>query len=139
MAKYTLKLDEEYNFDLIGLCSHQQDYRVCWSINKQLELRLEKSIEPFVVYGKKNTVTSQHSFFFYEDENNGLSYYLIKNQSAGKHLIPEKSQIDFFLMIKENSVVDTQEILDKLKKTPEVLTAFEFDPYALKSAHNLVF
>jgi len=139
MAKYTLKLDEEYDFDLIGLCSHQQDYRVCWSINKQLELRLEKSIDPLVIYGKKNTLISQHSLFAYEDEESGLTYYLIKNRSEGKFIIPEKSQIDFFLMITEGGVVDIDEVLGQLKKTPEVLAVFEFDPYTLKSAHNLVF
>lgn len=139
MAKYTLVLEEEYNFDLIGLCSHQQDYRVCWSINKHLELGLEKSMEPFVVYGKKNTVISSHSLYFYEEKERGLSYFLIKNRALGKFLIPEKSQIDFFLIIKEQGIVDIEEILENLNKAPEVLATFLFDPYTLKSAHNLMF
>ncbi|MGO1586222.1 MAG: IPExxxVDY family protein [Mesonia sp.] len=72
MAKYTLSLEDDYNFDLIGLCSHQADYRVCWSINETMGLRLQKSIEPYMVSGKKGDVVSSHSLFEWEDEEEAV-------------------------------------------------------------------
>ena len=63
MAKYTLSLEDDFNYDLIGLCSHHGDYRVCWSINERIGLRLQKSLEPFMVSGKKGVVNSSHSLY----------------------------------------------------------------------------
>lgn len=139
MAKFTLDLEDDFNFDLIGLCSHQGDYRVCWSINEKIGLRLKKSIEPFMVSGKKGIVNSSHSLYEWEDENESVFYYLIQNKSNGKFLVPEKSQIDFFLVIQEAGVVDVDNLLTQLKDIPSILTAISFDPYDLKSANKFIF
>lgn len=139
MAKYTLNLEDDFNFDLIGLCSHQGDYRVCWSINEQIGLRLKKSIEPFMVSGKKGVIISSHSLYEWEDENENVVYYFIQNKDNGKFLVPEKAQIDFFLVIQEAGVIDVDELLAKLKNIPSILTAFSFDPNDLKSANKFIF
>lgn len=139
MAKFTLDLEDDFNFDLIGLCSHQGDYRVCWSINEKIGLRLTKSIEPFMVSGKKGVVNSSHSLYEWEDENNSVVYYFIQNKNKGKFLVPEKSQIDFFLVVQEAGVVDLDELLKQLKQIPSILTAISFDPYDLKSANKFIF
>ena len=139
MAKYTLSLEEDYNFDLIGLCSHQGDYRVCWSINEQIGLRLKKSIEPFMVSGKKGGVISSHSLYECEDEFDNVQYHLIQNKGNGKYLVPEKAQIDYFLVVREAGIIDVDELLEKLKQIPNILTAFIFDPYELKSANKFIF
>lgn len=139
MAKYTLNLEDDFNFDLIGLCSHQGDYRVCWSINEQIGLRLKKSIEPFMVSGKKGVINSSHSLYEWEDENENVVYYFIQNKDNGKFLVPEKAQIDFFLVIQEAGVIDVDDLLTKLKNIPSILTAFSFDPYDLKSANKFIF
>jgi len=139
MTKYTLNLEDDFDFDIIGLCSHQADYRVCWSINEQIGLRLKKSIEPFMVSGKKGVVNSSHSLYEFEDEDESIAYYLIQNKSNGKFLVPEKAQIDFFLVIKEAGAVDVEGFLAKLKEIQSVLTAFSFDPCDLKSANKFIF
>ena|SRR5690554_7315872 len=139
MAKYTLSLEDDYNFDLIGLCSHQADYRVCWSINETMGLRLQKSIEPYMVSGKKGDVVSSHSLFEWEDEEEAVTYYFIQNKSNGKWLVPEKSQIDYFLVVKEAGSVNLNDFVKSIKKIPSILTAFTFDPYELKSANKFIF
>lgn len=139
MAKYTLSLEDDFNFDLIGLCSQLGDYRVCWSINERIGLRLKKSIEPFMVSGRKGVVNSSHSLYEWEDEEGLVSYYFIQNKSNGKFLVPEQSQIDFFLVIKDAGVVDVDKLLAQLKNIPSILTAFSFDPYDLKSANKFIF
>ena len=139
MAKYTLSLEDDFDFDIIGLCSHQGDYRVCWSINEKIGLKLKKSIEPFMVSGKKGVVNSSHSLYEWEDEDESVIYYFIQNKNEGKFLVPEKSQIDFFLVIKDAGVVDVDNLLTQLKSIPSILTAFSFDPYDLKSANKFIF
>ncbi|HLV41615.1 MAG TPA: IPExxxVDY family protein [Brumimicrobium sp.] len=139
MAKYTLSLEDDFNYDLIGLCSHYGDYRVCWSINERIGLRLQKTIEPFMVSDKKGAVVSSHSLYEWEDENENVSYYLIQNKSEGKFLIPEKAQIDFFLVIKEANIIDVDNLLKEIKAISCILTAFIYDPYELKSAYKFIF
>lgn len=139
MTKYTLSLEDDFNFDIIGLCSHQADYRVCWSINEQLGLRLRKSVEPFMVSGKKGVVNSSHSLYEWADEFEDVVYYFIKNKSNGKFLVPEKAQIDYFLVTKEAGVLDVDKLLAQLKNIPSILTAFSFDPCDLKSANKFIF
>lgn len=139
MAKYTLSLEDDFDFDLIGICSPKNDYRVCWSINEKLNLRLQKSLEPFMVSGKKGNITSSHSLYEWEDEENFLSYYLIQNKSQGKFLIPEKAQIDYFLVIKESGVVDVKEQIRQLQEIVSITTVIDFDPNELKSASKLIF
>ncbi len=139
MAKYTLDIENDFNFDLFGVCSHEGDYRLCWSINEQMGLNLEKSLEPYMVSGKKGNIVSSHSFYEWHNEEEGVSYYLIKNKNEGKYLIPEKAQIDFFLVITEAGVKDSVDFLKELKNISCVLTAFSFDPDELKSANRFVF
>lgn len=138
-AKHTLILADDLDFDLIGVCSHQSDYRLCWSINEALELELAKADEPFMVSGKKGEVLSQHSFYEWEDEQNHLSYYLIKNKAGSSFLIPEKAQIDYFLVIRELGIVNIDDFLTQLKSISSILTAFIYNPNELKSSKHLIF
>jgi hypothetical protein len=139
MAKFTLKLEDDFDYDLIGFCSHYSDYRICWSMNEALGLKLVKCEESFMVSGKKGEVVSSHSFYEWYDEDNMVNYYLIRNKSGVDYLIPELNQIDYFLITREAGAVDSDELLEKLKQTSGVLTAFIYDPGTLKSAKNLVF
>lgn len=138
MAKYKLEWDADYNFDLIGICSNHADYKLCWSINKTLGINLKKE-EDYVIAHKKS---GDYNFSFYEyyDEVTHVSFFLIKNISdTFKRLLPEKDQIDYFLIIKENSELEPLEIVKKIKPSETVLTAFVFDVNELKSKENLVF
>ena len=138
MPKHKLLFEEEYNFELIGLCSSNSDYRLCWSINKCLDIRLSKESEFSVL--QKNNGEHMHSFYSYYDENEHIEYYLIKNLSNNyQRLIPEKDQIDYFIIIKNNLILDIMDLVQKLKENDSILTAFIFDPKDLKSKDNLVF
>ena len=138
MAKHKLILEDDFDFDLIGICSNQTDYRLCWAINKSLEISLEKGTEYEVRLKKEGD--NKYSFYEYYDEENHLEYYLIKNMSNNfKRLIPEKDQIDYFLIVKNNFSKEVEEIVGKLKTIESVLTAFSFDADELKSKSNLVF
>src|SRR5690606_17480310 len=101
MAKHKLSLDEEFDFHLIGICSSHSDYRLSWGINQALFIQLEKG-EDYAVLERKDG-EHLHSYYEYYDEIEHVEYYLIKNVSSNYQLlIPEKDQIDYFLVIKNN-------------------------------------
>ncbi|UKN00863.1 IPExxxVDY family protein [Paracrocinitomix mangrovi] len=138
MAKHKLTFDEEYDFQLIGICSSHSDYRLCWSINNSLSIGLNKEEDYSVIEKKQGE--HLHSFYSYYDEEEHIEYYLIKNLSNNyQRLIPEKDQIDYFLVIKNNYVREINDILNQLKQIEVILTAFIFEPDELKSKSNLVF
>lgn len=137
--KHILTLEYEYDYEMIGICSHHGDYRLVWGINDKLSLQLEKADEDFVTVNKKGQHLSRHSLYEFKDQENLIEYYLIKNKSEGKFLIPEKQEVDYFLFLRENNLDDTAELIQKLKAVSSVLAVFTFNPEEILSTENLVF
>lgn len=137
--RHVLSLETSVDFELIGICSHHSDYRLAWGINKILELELTKSEELFVIQSKKGTVVSQHSFHVYLDEVDHMEWYLIKNKSEGKFLIPEKNQIDYFLILRENILHELEDIVERIRESNSVMAAYVFEAAAIPSAELIIF
>ncbi len=138
--KYNLVFEQDYNYDLLGICTYHSDYRLVWGLNTLLGIQLEKSEidDLFVVSSKKST--GRFPFYHHKDESEfEMDYYLIKNKHEGKFLIPEKQQVDYFLFLLNNQLVDCEDWLQKMKSHPSVIMAFQFFPEELPSAENIVF
>ncbi len=137
--KHLLAFEQAYDFDMIGLCSHHNDYRVAWSINEKLNIGLTKATEDYVITSKKGTPVSQHSYYEFRDSENLIEFYLIKNKALGKYLIPEKPAIDYFLFLYENHLWEPEDLLTELKEISSILGGFVFDPEEIDSTEHLVF
>jgi hypothetical protein len=138
MAKHKLVWEDDYDFDLIGICSSNSDYRLCWGVNKALEMQLVRADD----YALKSKKEGEYFFSFYEfiNDDTGEEVYLIKNQSYNfKKLIPEQDKIDYFLIIKNNYSYEMENLLTELKQIDSILTAFSFNVDELKSKSNLIF
>ncbi|CAG0959563.1 hypothetical protein FLAV_00625 [Flavobacteriales bacterium] len=137
MAKLVLSLSEnEFDFGLLAICSHIKDYRIGWEINRYLNLDLQR-IDDLEL--KTPLGITSFSFFSCFNEDTNVSVYLLANRSEGGLLIPEKKQVDFFLIIKEADESYHNEVLLELKKTPNILAAYAINPSELKSKNNLLF
>ena len=124
---------------MIGVCSHHIDYRLVWSINNELNLSLAKSDEDFVVVNKKGVNVSRHPFYEFSDEDTMVQFFLIKNKSDSKFLVPEKVEFDYFIFICEDNFDDYSGFLEQIRQVGSVLTAVEFNPMEISSTENLVF
>ena len=93
--KHTLSLDQDYEYEMIGICSHHNDYRLVWGINKSLSVNLFKSIEDFSISNKKGTANLAFSIYEFKDEESLHEFYLVKNKNLGKNKNGEKRY--FFL------------------------------------------
>lgn len=137
MAKLTLEIEEDYDFELIGICSHAKDYRLSWEMNKALELDLEKADNyDMSVKGKKQS----YSFFSFIDEENWVEYYLINNRCPNGTLIPEEQKTDYFLLIR--GVLrggQKEDLVSGIANIKNVLTTYEIEVEELKSKSNLLF
>ncbi len=133
MSKFVLDVIEEYDFTLIGISCHSKDYRLCWELNKTLNIELERTTD-------YQLEKASFSFYEYIDEDNFLEHYFIANRGDNGFLIPEQKTVDFLLITKGN-VSDslTDDFTCKINAISVVLTSFNIDPNKLKSKQNLLF
>lgn len=137
MTKYKLDVEFEYDFELIGICCHQKDYRLCWSLNGVLDTHFEKSDESLLIKSKGKQI--HFPYYTYKDEENHIDYQLILNKFEQKFLIQEKQEVDFFLIIHNNYVIDLDTVLTKIKSIDFILSAFIIDIDTLKNKEHLIF
>lgn len=139
MSKFELEEEYEFDFFLLGISSHEKDYRICWAINNILEISLEKEDRDIEVSVKKSNRTSLHSMYTFYDDNQETIYRLIANRSNLGFLVPESPQADYFLHISDGYHLDFEKISTLINHIPFVLTTFKIDPESLKSKKNLIF
>lgn len=161
MGKYTLKIEYDYDFVLIGISSHEKDYRLCWALNKVLEIELTRT-DSLEIKSKKQDTPSFFSLFKYENNDEFKEYFVLANLSEDRQfaskehtlfnkgkepsstesgiLIPEHRQMDYFFIIRgEMDDTTIENLLRKLKGIEFILTAVRIDVEELKSKTNLVF
>lgn len=137
MSKFTLNIEEDYEFSLIGISCHAKDYKLCFEFNKLLEVDFIRT-EDLDIDSKKTQ--GNYSLYEYIDEDNFMDYYLISNRSSKGVLIPEHKAIDYFLLLKGATNDDiTDEMIQKISTLQIVLTAYKIDVDTLKSKQNLIF
>lgn len=140
--KHILDLDqqEDAEFELIGICTHQPDYRLVWALNKELGTRFTQMQTKFIVSDKKGEFLSEHDAYAYEDEVNRSKVLLLSNRAEGKKfLIPEQQSVDFFLIFLGNGISDASDMANRIKRVPGVIAVFVFDSSELESAQALEF
>ena len=138
--KYFLEDEYEYDFELIGICCHEKDYRLCWGINNLFKISLEKSNETIeIILNKSKNHIANFSFFRFDSDNQLTTCYLIKNKSNNQVLITEKKHVDYLFMIKSSEKINYDDILVKLNNIPFVLTAHNIIVNELKTKEYLIF
>jgi hypothetical protein len=162
LGKHTLEIQYDYDFALIGISSHEKDYRMCWALNNKLGLELVK-VNSLEIKGKKQETPSFFSLFTYDHPDGFLEYTVVANLSeskasvTGEHtlfgskaktspysenefLIPEHKQMNYFFVIKGDlNEAGIQQLVKQIREIDMVLTAVSMDASQLKSKHNLIF
>jgi hypothetical protein len=161
MAIHKLDLDEfdEIDYHLIAIHTTLEDYRLAYFINQHLPVNLSKSKEEILISIKQGD--TQFSRFYFDDEDNFISWNLIqnKNEVVGKKeitnqdlfsnstqevatkvfLLPELKKVDYFLKIESDDDLQINEIVKKLKAIKSLSTVYVVDTETIKSKNNLIF
>ena len=162
MAIHKLDLDEfdEIDYHLIAIHTTLEDYRLAYFINQHFPINLSKSNEEIHISIKEGE--TQFSRFYFNDEDNFISWNLIqnKNEVIGQKtiinqdlfsdstqevatkvfLLPELKKVDYFLKIEsdEDDVI-ISDIIKRLKTIKSLSTVYVVDPESIKSKNNLIF
>jgi hypothetical protein len=162
MAIHKLDLDEfdEIDYYLIAIHTTLEDYRLAYFINQHLPINLSKSKEEIQISIKEGE--TQFSRFYFNDEDNFISWNLIqnKNEVIGQKeiinqdlfsnssqevatkvfLLPELKKVDYFLKIEsDEDDVKITDIIKKLKTIKSLSTVYVVDTETIKSKNNLIF
>ena len=153
MSTKKLLLDYDYDFLLIGILSTVPDYKLCWGMNRALKLNLnrEKDLELLLKNNEEEsdlTLSFEHpellyqfSKFGYYNEVTHIRYTVVANKSNSRLLIREEQSVDYFLLV-DGLYGDeklSEDMIKKLRKQKEIVTAYTIDPNTLKSKQNLIF
>lgn len=140
MPKTVLKFDTEdqYDFILVGIACQYKDYRLCHDLNTGLNISLQRE-KDYEIFNGKRMENIRFSFYRYVNDEDD-HYYLFSNKGRPGLLIPEQKQIDYFLMVRENSQrIQLPELMNRLKEIKVILGTFIMEPKNLKSRENLLF
>jgi hypothetical protein len=125
-------------YTLVGISCHFRDYRLSYLLNENLRFRLVKLDDlPFLALGSNEP--SLFSLYRWRDDDQYNTYYLIANRSEDSLLIPQIRQADFLLLIEGPFKKKQQEdLLSRLRKVPNVLTAFGIPFSSVKNYENIL-
>jgi hypothetical protein len=161
MTIHKLQFDdfEDDDYSLIALHSILPNFRLAYFLNKQLQLKLLKNREDYILFKNHTEVSFTH--FIFEDPKNHLNWKLIENkkemliekksstlnlfeeikeESTQFFLIPEFKKTDFLLKI-EGVTNDKQieEWVQKIAHINNVQSVYPVNPHKLKTKNNLIF
>ena len=114
MAIHKLDLDEfdEIDYHLIAIHTTLEDYRLAYFINQHLPVNLSKSNEEILISIKEGE--TQFSRFYFDDEDNFVSWNLIQNKNE---VVGQNEIINQDLFSNSSQVVATKVfLLPELKK-----------------------
>ncbi|MCB0768975.1 MAG: IPExxxVDY family protein [Flavobacteriales bacterium] len=136
MAKLKLDLEPDPEVTVIGISSHVNDYRLCWSINKHLGLELTRRRKD--ITEENNGTLARYSAYDHVDEMTNARYILVNNHSANGSLMREFRHADYFLVV-DNELADrSPDLLEEVKKADFVLTAFLLPFNDLRAGYRLL-
>jgi hypothetical protein len=136
---HKLDVEPDFSFILIGISSHESDYKLIWALNTKLELKLSR-VSNLVITDPKSKQVLEFSCYNGDSKEGDFHIHLLSNKCENGYLVPELGNIDYFLKL-TGEVYDLHKknILDGLKETGLVLATFLIKPENLKSKSRLVF
>ena len=132
-TRFTLECSDEIDFAVLAINSHIKAYKLCWNINKSLQLNFEKKKDHNI---KEGLWFARYAYVC----DDGVEYNLLANRSKNGYLIPTQKSVNFFLFIKNDSWgQEKTEFISSLKDVEDVLLVFEIDTNLIKHTDRVIF
>ncbi len=98
IRKFSLDTENFLDNTIIGLSSPLKDYRISHYLNKLMGIELER-LEDVAIFNSKEKKEIAYPFFFYNEPDYNLSYYLFANKNKKDVVFSNYKQLDYFLLI----------------------------------------
>ncbi len=119
--KHKLSFDN-VDICLLGISSHENDYRLIWAINESINIQL-KHDENLVVQNKKHSEIQRFTVYSCFDELAMLKYHVISNTCENGFLIEKLKNLDFIMQVSgETALQNLDSIMQRLREI-KIVTA----------------
>ena len=118
--------DDKESFELVGICSGLNDYRLVWNLNKTFSWQLAHSDNILNIPHKKTKEPLEYQYYQQLGLEDLTNIFLIKNKQASKPLLEDYPQLDYILVIKDNFVFDVDELVDALRQHQQIIAAYRY-------------
>ena len=109
--------------NLIGIVSFEKDYRLCFFLNQQLNLKLILSNDKLPVHINKMEIL----LTYFKGYNTDFEFYLFENVSNGTLLFPKFKNINYWLLVINKTYnKEIDEIEQQINKIDAVIGSFRF-------------
>jgi len=123
---------------LLGISSHENDYRLSWALNENLGFRFTKT-ENHKSFNQRLGETQEFSTYSFTDDENSNTYRLISNRCDNGFLLDELKNIDFLVLIEPSDpLYRASELMAKIRSVPFVSGIFAIDMDRLKNKKRLL-
>lgn len=136
MAKYRLEEPVDPEVMLVGISSHVNDYRLCWALNRTLGINLVRRTADIVENGPRKPL--RFAVFDHVDERYNARWTLVNNHGDDAILVKEQRQADFFLIVDEHAPISPADLLQQVRLSEFVLTAYPLAYGDLRTGHKLL-
>ena len=124
--KFLLLEEEPEAFEMIGICSGLSDYRLVWNLNKSFSWELANSDYSLKIPHRKTKETLEFHYYQQLGIEEVTNIFLIKNKQASKPLLEDLPQLDYLLIIKDNFVLDVEELVGALRQHQQIIAAYRY-------------
>ncbi|TAH01187.1 MAG: IPExxxVDY family protein [Sphingobacteriales bacterium] len=138
MNKKILDAELDLNFHLIAITTQLKGYRLCFLINKFLNMGFERMEFDYCI-AYPGVITKFFSQFYFKNSNEN-EFFIFANKGSEGILIPELKETDYIMLLK--NYFDKEELaitLAGIKQINEIQVAIQISPQKLKSKENLIF
>ncbi|MDF9796686.1 hypothetical protein OKW21_001949 [Catalinimonas alkaloidigena] len=122
------------DFDLLGIVTPAREYKLAWSLNQSLGLKLAKSQDLVINFVNDRCIIISNFVF----ATSHCTFRLLKNKalsgSASDFLLPELKNLDYFLLIKNES--DTFELDSYVSRLPTIDAVQSFTTINVNNLDN---
>jgi hypothetical protein len=134
---HTLSSATQPDFFLLGISSHENDYRISWALNNMLGLKLIKA-ENHKSLNKRLGETQEFSMYIGQTDEFSPIYKLISNRCDNGFLLEELKNIDYILRIEPfEAPIDIDSVFLKIKEIQLISAIFRLNPQSIKSISRL--
>lgn len=139
MKTRKLKYIPSFDFELFGISSAEDDYKISWQISNSLKIEFLRR-DNIKISDSKICEDQIFSIFENITKTEDFNLKLISNKGNIGYLVPELKNIDYFIIISNNnekSFID--DLLKQLRNIENISAVFKLNPESLKSKEKLLF
>jgi hypothetical protein len=122
---------------IIGIASHENDYRISWALNSTLGFHFIKT-DNYQAFHKRFNEMQEFSMYISEEDEGSLIIKLIANRCDNGFLVEDLRTIDFFFIIENpDGYGDGGIFVQQLKSISFISTAFIINPSTIKGLNRI--